>query len=155
MRSIQRERISRFLVRRSRYEYWRAFSTLSLAILIQFLALPLNPFANLNTSFLFILSSLLSSPFSTRLAVADTRWVSDEEQGFGCGLFRFKLLLLQAHGYSRLSRPTNVFFDVLRFDNCFIFLEVLLCIFTILIYIFIWKLHVVLLLYHGASDNSF
>lgn len=54
IRSIQRERISLFLLRRSLYECCRAFSTLSLAILMQFFALPLKPFANLNILSLFI-----------------------------------------------------------------------------------------------------
>jgi hypothetical protein len=54
MRSIQRDRMSLFLLRRSLYEYCSAFSTLSLAILIQFFALPLNPLANLKILPLFI-----------------------------------------------------------------------------------------------------
>lgn len=56
MRSIQRDRMSRFLLRRSRYEYCSAFSTRSLAIRMQFLARPRNPFANLKILSLFILS---------------------------------------------------------------------------------------------------
>ena len=101
MRSIQRERISRFLVRRSRYEYWRAFSTLSRAILIQFLALPLNPFANLNTSFLFI---FLSRTLSLSLSLAEAeRLVKKRETGFWGGLCRFKLLFSEARRYSRPS----------------------------------------------------
>ena len=46
MRSIQRDLISLFLLCLSLYEYCKAFSTLSLAILMQFFALPLNPLAN-------------------------------------------------------------------------------------------------------------
>lgn len=65
IRWIQRERMSRFLLRLSLYEYCKAFSTLSLAILMQFLALPLNPFASFNIAFLFIILSLfLTSLFS-------------------------------------------------------------------------------------------
>jgi hypothetical protein len=57
MRLIQRERISRFLFRLSRYAYCSAFSTLGRAALMQFLLRPLNPLARRKILSLFMLHS--------------------------------------------------------------------------------------------------